>query len=142
MRYDDNHPYAFPILLPSLIQCGWIYRWTKLRSFKRQLSRLSGYEETGGSSTVGHTATVTGSPSECYACTQVGVPVFHSTSCEGAHDQPPQWEASAGSSLFPAQTQTGPDKAAVRGPYGLLTGPFGRVLDPRSKKVLLHIYHV
>ncbi|KAJ8750354.1 hypothetical protein K2173_014269 [Erythroxylum novogranatense] len=65
---------------------------------------------------------------ECYACTQVGAPVFHSTSCDGAHQ--PEWEASAGSSLVPIQTQSGPRKS-VPG----FTGLFGLVLDPRSKRV-------
>ncbi|KAL8546018.1 hypothetical protein ACS0TY_005941 [Phlomoides rotata] len=36
---------------------------------------------------------------ECYACTQVGVPVFHSTTCDPVHK--PEWENSAGSSLVP-----------------------------------------
>ncbi|XP_022740045.1 cyclic nucleotide-gated ion channel 2-like [Durio zibethinus] len=69
---------------------------------------------------------------ECYACTQVGVPVFHSTSCDHAH--PPEWEASAGSSLVPIQARTGQKKtqaATTRQP----SGPFGSVLDPRSKRV-------
>ncbi|XWS44358.1 hypothetical protein CRYUN_Cryun15aG0038300 [Craigia yunnanensis] len=68
---------------------------------------------------------------ECYACTQVGVPVFHSTSCDQAH--PPEWEASAGTSLVPIQARTGQKKtqAATRQP----SGPFGHVLDPRSKRV-------
>ncbi|KAK8586822.1 hypothetical protein V6N13_085842 [Hibiscus sabdariffa] len=75
---------------------------------------------------------------ECYACTQVGVPVFHSTSCDQAH--PPEWEASAGSSLVPIQARTaaGQKKAQqaaaaanTRRPYG----PLGKVLDPRTKRV-------
>ncbi|KAL4379790.1 hypothetical protein GQ457_02G011020 [Hibiscus cannabinus] len=69
---------------------------------------------------------------ECYACTQVGVPVFHSTSCDQAH--PPEWEASAGSSLVPIHHRkkiTGVAAAAERQP----SGPFGSVLDPRSKRV-------
>ncbi|XP_059644833.1 cyclic nucleotide-gated ion channel 2-like [Cornus florida] len=71
---------------------------------------------------------------ECYACTQVGVPVFHSTSCDRAHQ--PEWEASAGSSLIPIQNRhgqkTGKDRShGFRRP----AGPFGRVLDPRSKRV-------
>ncbi|KAK6266810.1 hypothetical protein QUC31_017647 [Theobroma cacao] len=69
---------------------------------------------------------------ECYACTQVGVPVFHSTSCDHAHQ--PEWEASAGSSLVPIQARAGQKKtqaAASRHP----SGPLGRVLDPRSKRV-------
>ncbi|XP_062152610.1 cyclic nucleotide-gated ion channel 2 [Alnus glutinosa] len=74
---------------------------------------------------------------ECYACTQVGAPVFHSTSCDRAHQ--PEWEASAGSYLAPirnrpdAKTPTRKQENA-RGPP---SGPFGRVLDPRSKRVQL-----
>ncbi|KAL5741339.1 hypothetical protein ACOSP7_028071 [Xanthoceras sorbifolium] len=66
---------------------------------------------------------------ECYACTQVGVPVFHSTSCDHAHQ--PEWEASAGSSLVPIQARAG--QARTSRPSS--SGPFGRVLDPRSKRV-------
>ncbi|RDX61794.1 Cyclic nucleotide-gated ion channel 2, partial [Mucuna pruriens] len=69
---------------------------------------------------------------ECYACTQVGVPVFHSTSCDSVHQ--PQWEASAGSSLVPIQNR--PNKVSgSRGVSRSNSGPFGRVLDPRSKRV-------
>ncbi|KAI4352515.1 hypothetical protein L6164_006758 [Bauhinia variegata] len=67
---------------------------------------------------------------ECYACTQVGVPVFHSTSCDRAHQ--PQWEASAGSSLIPIQNRTKNPSRVVARPS---SGPFGKVLDPRSKRV-------
>ncbi|XP_027073275.2 cyclic nucleotide-gated ion channel 2 isoform X2 [Coffea arabica] len=66
---------------------------------------------------------------ECYACTQVGVPVFHSTSCDKAHQ--PQWEASAGSSLIPIRNRPGQlstQKCSI--PISR-----GRVLDPRSKTV-------
>ncbi|KAK9012595.1 hypothetical protein V6N11_040640 [Hibiscus sabdariffa] len=68
---------------------------------------------------------------ECYACTPVGLPVFHSTSCDQAH--PPQWEASAGSSLVPIHHRKKITRAAAseRQP----SGPFGTVLDPRSKRV-------
>lgn len=76
-------------------------------------------------------------PIECYACTQVGVPVFHSTSCDRAGQ--PEWEASAGSSLYP--TRTRPDmrykskqargKRIERQPTGL----FGPIIDPRSESV-------
>ncbi|GFZ19272.1 cyclic nucleotide-regulated ion channel family protein [Actinidia rufa] len=66
---------------------------------------------------------------ECHACTQVGVPVFHSTSCDQAHQ--PEWEASAGSSLIPIKNR--PGKRPRINPVG--SGPFGRVLDPRSKRV-------
>ncbi|KAL2959026.1 hypothetical protein AAZX31_18G243800 [Glycine max] len=70
---------------------------------------------------------------ECYACTQVGVPVFHSTSCDSAFHQL-QWEASAGSSLVPIQSR--PNKVlGFRTVSGSSRGPFGRVLDPRSKRV-------
>nr|UYH70456.1 cyclic nucleotide-gated channel 2-1 [Ipomoea batatas] len=69
---------------------------------------------------------------ECYACTQVGVLVFHSTSCDNAHQ--PEWEASAGSSLIPIKNRTG--SVTVRSTQDFhRSGPFGRVLDPRSKRV-------
>lgn len=65
---------------------------------------------------------------ECYACTQVGVPVFHSTSCDRAHQ--PEWEAGAGSYLAPIKNRS--RNPSRRGPP---SGPFGQVLDPRSKRV-------
>ncbi|XP_027154206.1 cyclic nucleotide-gated ion channel 2-like [Coffea eugenioides] len=68
-------------------------------------------------------------PYACYACTQVGVPVFHSTTCDPDHQ--PEWEASAGSSLLPInyrKSRTGDNPS----PPGLLPG---RVLDPRSARV-------
>lgn len=67
---------------------------------------------------------------ECYACTQAGFPVFHSTSCDRAHQ--PQWEASAGTSLVPIHykhTRQTPNTRSTS------MGPFGRVLDPRSKRM-------
>ncbi|PNY05083.1 cyclic nucleotide-gated ion channel 2-like protein [Trifolium pratense] len=67
---------------------------------------------------------------ECYACTQVGVPVFHSTSCDSY--QQPEWEASAGSYLVPIQNRPGKFARAVTGANW---GPLGKVLDPRSKRV-------
>lgn len=73
---------------------------------------------------------------ECYACTQVGVPVFHSTSCDQANQ--PEWEASAGSSLVPikARFSGSTRKSPARTQGGRrLRGPFGTVLDPRSKRV-------
>lgn len=66
---------------------------------------------------------------ECYACTQVGLPVFHSTTCDQVHQ--PQWEASAGSSLVPIQVCA--RNQSTRVPRN--SGSFGRVLDPRSKRV-------
>ncbi|XP_011035830.1 PREDICTED: cyclic nucleotide-gated ion channel 2 [Populus euphratica] len=71
---------------------------------------------------------------ECYACTQVGVPVFHSTSCDQAHQ--PEWEASAGSSLVPIKNRLGSRKSpANRAQSRWPAGPLGTVLDPRSKRV-------
>ncbi|KAK7273359.1 hypothetical protein RIF29_14408 [Crotalaria pallida] len=69
---------------------------------------------------------------ECYACTQVGVPVFHSTSCDSF--QQPQWEAAAGSSLVPIQNQSNKG-STVRVVSRIKSVPFGQVLDPRSKRV-------
>ncbi|XP_015879866.1 cyclic nucleotide-gated ion channel 2 isoform X2 [Ziziphus jujuba] len=71
---------------------------------------------------------------ECYACTRMGAPVFHSTTCDKANQ--PQWEACAGTSLIPIHSRTDLKKglgsaARLQRP----TGPFGRVLDPRSKRV-------
>lgn len=66
---------------------------------------------------------------ECYACTQVGVPVFHSTSCDGANQ--PEWEASAGSSLLPIKNRAGQKHSGDH----LRSGRFWSVLDPRSKRV-------
>lgn len=60
---------------------------------------------------------------ECYACTQVGLPVFHSTSCDRAHQ--PEWEASAGTSLVPIHNR----------PINHRRSPIHGVLDPRSKRV-------
>lgn len=77
---------------------------------------------------------------ECYACTQVGVPVFHSISCPHAQIKL-QWEASAGSSLVPIHTRPGSkiipnrsSKSQSLGPYRRLNF-FNRVYDPRSKRV-------
>ncbi|KAL3629420.1 Cyclic nucleotide-gated ion channel 2 [Castilleja foliolosa] len=68
---------------------------------------------------------VSGGGGECYACTQVGIPVFHSSSCDGAHQ--PEWEASAGSSLLPIKNRPGQKTRTSAGR--------GNVLDPRSKRV-------
>ncbi|KAK4751277.1 hypothetical protein SAY87_004759 [Trapa incisa] len=74
---------------------------------------------------------------ECYACTQPGVPAFHSTTCHNAY-QLPEWEASAGSSLFPVQSSRKSVKGARSQPNNTgswATHLFLPVLDPRSKKV-------
>ncbi|KAL5582217.1 hypothetical protein UlMin_014659 [Ulmus minor] len=72
---------------------------------------------------------------ECYACTQVGVPAFHSTSCDRANQ--PQWEACAGTSLIPIASRTDlkKDLAAFAKRQKKPKGTFGRVLDPRSKRI-------
>ncbi|XP_059670399.1 cyclic nucleotide-gated ion channel 2-like [Cornus florida] len=70
---------------------------------------------------------------ECYACTQVGVPVFHSTSCDTGHQ--PEWEASAGSSLVPIQNRPDREKSWKDRFSTNRRGLFGRVLDPRTKRV-------
>ncbi|KAF2283603.1 hypothetical protein GH714_012159 [Hevea brasiliensis] len=67
---------------------------------------------------------------ECYACTQVGVPVFHSTSCDSYTAHHPHWQASAGSSLVPIRASL-----PKSNPTHALTGPFGPILDPRSQWV-------
>ncbi|KAG6405876.1 hypothetical protein SASPL_133470 [Salvia splendens] len=71
-----------------------------------------------------------GDGSECFACTQVGVPVFHSTSCDRASQ--PEWEASAGSSLLPIRDRTGARKPDLQPSRA---GRLWSVLDPRSKRV-------
>lgn len=75
---------------------------------------------------------ISGGAGECYACsTQLGAPVFHSTSCDRADK--PEWEASAGSSLIPIRNR--PSKARNTRPDTGRLRAFGRVLDPRSKGV-------
>ncbi|KAE8783982.1 cyclic nucleotide-gated ion channel 2 [Hordeum vulgare] len=71
-----------------------------------------------------------GPPGECYACTQPGVPAFHSTTCDQVHS--PGWDADAGSSLVPVRAQPLPGAAAAVAAARWLFGP---VLDPRSKRV-------
>ncbi|PON60004.1 Voltage dependent potassium channel [Parasponia andersonii] len=66
---------------------------------------------------------------ECYACTQVGVPVFHSTRWDLSHQ--PQWEASAGSCLRPVQAQPRSRNRASNWARAARAG----VVDPRSKSV-------
>lgn len=66
---------------------------------------------------------------ECYACTQAGLPVFHSTRCgDPAHNSQLQWERSAGSSLTRVQTPTD----LKCSPKDLTRT---RVIDPRSNYV-------
>lgn len=71
----------------------------------------------------------------------MGIPVFHSTSCDRANQ--PEWEASAGSSLIPIKNRPvrkpisrNRSAAVSASSYRQSTkGVFGRVLDPRSKRV-------
>ncbi|CAN6565159.1 unnamed protein product [Malus baccata var. baccata] len=65
---------------------------------------------------------------ECYACTQVGVPVFHSTRCDPIHQPHLQWERSAGSSMTRVHTPT----TLNCGPHDLTRT---RAIDPRSQNV-------
>ncbi|MED6188027.1 Cyclic nucleotide-gated ion channel 2 [Stylosanthes scabra] len=104
---------------------GWI-----ARLFNSPPSNSSGAN--GGDSTISDPVADDNGPVECYACTQVGVPVFHSTSCDSFHQ--PQWEACAGSSLVPIQNRSG-KAPTVRTRIQTQSGPFGQVLDPRSKRV-------
>ncbi|KAJ4960536.1 hypothetical protein NE237_020446 [Protea cynaroides] len=67
---------------------------------------------------------------ECYACTQEGVPAFHSTTCDRVH--PPEWESTAGSYLVRISE---PRSKSNRKRSSTLKGPLGRVLDPWSKGV-------
>ncbi|GJM96679.1 hypothetical protein PR202_ga13541 [Eleusine coracana subsp. coracana] len=89
-------------------------------------------EEAGGS---GRSAA--GPPAgECYACTQPGVPAFHSTTCDQVHS--PDWDADAGSSLVPVQAQpisSSSSAAAAHHAGAAARWLFGPVLDPRSKRV-------
>lgn len=67
---------------------------------------------------------------ECYACTRVSIPVFHSASWNET-DQP-EWEASAGSSLLPIKNRL--DRKTINTHLGS-SHPFVRILDSRSKGV-------
>ncbi|KAI0527491.1 hypothetical protein KFK09_003092 [Dendrobium nobile] len=70
---------------------------------------------------------------ECYACTQPGVPSFHSTTCDRAHS--PEWAASAGSSLIPIQPNTTDHANAPPPPEQRTKHKTQWVLDPRSPRV-------
>ncbi|KAM1151380.1 hypothetical protein FF1_034172 [Malus domestica] len=79
-------------------------RWTRV--LRRQNFQSDNIDNTHNSNNIEdiiNTSIISNSV-ECYACTQVGVPAFHSTSCDGAHQ--PQWEVSAGSSLIPISIQS------------------------------------
>nr|BAM44885.1 cyclic nucleotide gated channel 2 [Phragmites australis] len=96
-------------------------------------------EEAGGGGGSASSRPVAGPAGECYACTQPGVPAFHSTTCDQVHS--PDWDADAGSSLVPvqahqAQSASASALAAAHHHAGAAARwLFGPVLDPRSKRV-------
>ncbi|KAM7510104.1 hypothetical protein LguiB_008979 [Lonicera macranthoides] len=90
--------------------------WTWFRIFRRPKIQSEGNDHADD-------GTHPSNSGECYACTQVGLPVFHSTSCDRAHQ--PEWEASAGTSLVPIHNR----------PINHRRSPIHGVLDPRSKRV-------
>ncbi|XP_058226321.1 cyclic nucleotide-gated ion channel 2-like isoform X2 [Rhododendron vialii] len=73
-------------------------------------------------------------PAECHACTRIGIPVFHSTSCDPSHQ--PEWEALAGSSLLPIKNRSSRKSQADRTAGDRQpAGPSDVVFDPRSEIV-------
>ncbi|XP_010904936.1 cyclic nucleotide-gated ion channel 2 [Elaeis guineensis] len=105
--------------------------WTRL--LRRWKFRLGGDDDEPAVGDGGTTA-ASSTAGDCYACTQAGAPAFHSTSCDRAH--PPEWEASAGSSLIPIQNTARSSSAAGAGERRKArwrpAWVFGAVLDPRS----------
>ena len=67
----------------------------------------------------------------CYACTQKGIPRFHSVSCEQNH--PLFLEAEAGSSLYPlprdVPLKTNVQKTCRRWVFGIVQDPRRRRID-------------
>ncbi|KAM6582042.1 hypothetical protein CsatB_009044 [Cannabis sativa] len=63
---------------------------------------------------------------ECFACTQVGLPIFHSHRCYPS--QQPYWEATAGSSLRPTKLRAHSNWARPKAAHG-------GIVDPRSNNV-------
>ncbi|KAJ4826308.1 Cyclic nucleotide-gated ion channel 2 [Turnera subulata] len=115
-------------------------RWTALLCKKNSSDNTDNSDNSNNNSNIEESNIPICNAIECYACTQVGVPVFHSTSCDQAHQ--PEWEASAGSSLVPIQNRTSrskktspPRSSHHSRHHPAASGPFGAVLDPRSKKV-------
>ncbi|KAM1027799.1 hypothetical protein ACFXTH_040541 [Malus domestica] len=81
----------------------FVPRWTRV--LRRQNFQSDNIDNTHNSNNIENiiNTPIISNSVESYACTQVGVPAFHSTSCDGAHQ--PQWEVSAGSSLIPIQSR-------------------------------------
>ncbi|GMN42160.1 hypothetical protein TIFTF001_011374 [Ficus carica] len=125
------------------MKCIWVCRWIGIQRSGHNSQSDSDYSNNNHNGNIAVvddiSSTATG---ECYACTQVGVPAFHSTSCDRAGHQP-QWEACAGTSLIPISSRTDLKKDLVAAAKKLQqqqkkrepAGAFGRVLDPRSKRV-------
>lgn len=70
------------------------------------------------------------SAEECFACTQIETPAFHSISCNKSNHL--HWEANAGSSVFPTECQVHQPCLQSRKRDKWI---FGIVLDPRSKAI-------
>ncbi|KAF6173527.1 hypothetical protein GIB67_042657 [Kingdonia uniflora] len=134
---------SFSLMVPLFSSClqfptlsqAWIIQWlaiAKSKSFLWWIRGMSSNQPGRDSEHDDKGENPIANSVECYACTQVGVPVFHSTSCDRVH--PPEWESGAGSSLVPIQSR---DKGleAQDSDRRSLTGPFGHILDPRSKRV-------
>ncbi|KAI7751030.1 hypothetical protein M8C21_007079 [Ambrosia artemisiifolia] len=103
---------------------------SSLRIFRRRNKHSDGAEDPEDDDPISNTT-------ECYTCTQVGVPVFHSTRCD--HANQPEWEASAGSSLVPIRDRPGSKIVRIHsttdGQQHQPSGFLRRVYDPRSKRV-------
>ncbi|KAL9227004.1 hypothetical protein vseg_002753 [Gypsophila vaccaria] len=96
--------------------------WRNMNEYDSMNDRLSPYTTTA--------------PIECYECTQVGVPVFHSISCTRAGQL--EWESSAGSSLYRLDSLSrgrSSSSRPARPTGGRAVGLFGSVMDPRTATV-------
>ncbi|XP_008777824.2 cyclic nucleotide-gated ion channel 2-like [Phoenix dactylifera] len=109
---------------------SFLSRWVGV--FRHQKIRSDDDDDNGSNNESSSSNPTPPAAVECYACTQPGVPAFHSTSCDRAHT--PEWEASAGSSLIPIQAAQPAARPAAhrRRPNSWI---FGSVLDPRSQRV-------
>lgn len=72
---------------------------------------------------------------ECYACTQVGVPVFHSTTCDPVRK--PEWETSAGSSLVPIASRFSKNRTTAEHRRRLIIDPRGENVQRWNRVVVL-----
>ncbi|KAL9261714.1 Cyclic nucleotide-gated ion channel 2-like protein [Drosera capensis] len=123
------------ISLPNFSLLRWVSGWISVKR-RGAISDSTVSDSAVGSSRNEEDGQGSGSfssPNECYACTQVGIPVFHSTSCDQASQ--PEWEAYAGSYLFPVQARPRQFRRKGKGTGRGGSGIFGPVLDPRSDRV-------